>query len=82
MHLPVLSVEHDSEAETAMNWLFEEDHFSCPHFVIEMPSIEQLHNLFTKTPSLMKNHNLAHYVVILKKVSTNLEIQMRSIFDP
>ena len=64
-------MEHDSEVEKGKDLLFEGDHFSCPHFIIEMSSVEQVDNFLMKTPSLMKHLNLAHYVVILKKVSVS-----------
>ena len=68
LHLPVISVEYDPATGNGMNKLFEQDRYPCPHFLLEMHSIHDTRNFFMQNPSLMKQLNLAHYVVILKQV--------------
>ena len=69
LNLPVISVEYDPTAENGITGLFEQDLYPCPHFLLEMRSIQDTTDFFMQNPSVMKKLNLAHYVVILKKVS-------------
>ena len=69
LHLPVISVEYDPAVEGGINGLFEQDRYPCPHFLLQMHSIQDTADFFMQNPSVMKKLNLAHYVVILKKVS-------------
>ena len=69
LHMPVISVEYDPAAENGINGLFEQDLYPCPNFLLEMRSVHDTTDFFMQNPSVMKKLNLAHYVVILKKVS-------------
>ena len=68
VQLPVISVQYEPTGDTGKNKIFEQDNYPCPHFILEMNSIDDTKNFFEQNPSLMTKLNLGHYVIILKQV--------------